>query len=570
MALSVGVALVLTPALCATLLKRRSRPHATRGPIGWFNRNFDWARTRYRSGVTWAIARTGRMVGIYAAALAALVVLFLLLPASFLPDEDQGVLFTLVQLPPGATIERTQKVLAEVSEHFKKGETAVASVFTVAGYSFAGPGQNAGMAFVNLKDYDQRPSPHDTPQAIAQRAMGVFMQIRDAFAFAITPPPVFALGNATGFDLELEDQGGLGHERLMAARNQLLGMASQDPLLAGVRPNGEDDTPQFKIDVDQAKAGALGLTIADINSALGAALGGTYVDNFVDRGRVKRVFVQADAPFRMTPEDLNKWYVRNNQGQMVPFSAFATTDWTVGSPRLERYNGVPSVEVQGAPAPGKSTGQAMAEVKRLVARLPPGIGYEWTGLSLQEQEAGSQAPSLYALSIVVVFLLLAALYESWSIPLAVILVIPLGIVGALLATMLRGLSNDVYFQVGLLTTMGLCAKNAILIVEFAREAQKAGQPLLEATIEGARIRLRPIIMTSMAFVFGVLPLAISTGAGSGGQHAIGTGVIGGMLAAIAMGIFFTPFFFVLVQRRFGGARQVSAIPADPAPQGEAP
>jgi multidrug efflux pump len=562
MALSVMVALVLTPALCATLLKRREGPPkiASRGFLGWFNRNFDQVIRRYRVRVRAVVGQPGRMFAVYGGILAALALLFVFLPTSFLPDEDQGLLFTLVQLPPGATIERTEAVMMKVADHYRQQEPAVASVFTLAGFSFAGPGQNNGMSFINLKDYAQRPSAHDSVKAIVGRAFGAFMPIKEAFVFPIAPPAVQELGNVSGFDFELEDIGGVGHDRLMAARGQLLGMAAQDPVLSGVRPNGSDDTPQLEIHVDQVKAGAMGLTIADINNDLSAALGGTYVDNFVDRGRVKRVFVQADAPFRMTPEDLGKWYVRNNQGQMAPFNAFATASWTVGSPKLERYNGLSSIELQGSPAPGKSTGQAMAEMERLAGRLPPGIGFEWTGLSQQEREAGSQAPSLYALSIVVVFLLLSALYESWSIPMAVILVIPLGVVGALLATVARGLSNDVYFQVGLLTTMGLCAKNAILIVEFARDAQKAGRPLMEATIEAARIRLRPILMTSMAFVFGVLPLAIATGAGSGGQHAIGTGVIGGMIAATLLGIFFTPLFFVAVQRLFGGPRGGTRAP----------
>jgi multidrug efflux pump len=382
--------------------------------------------------------------------------------------------------------------------------------------------------------------------------------------FAVVPPAVPELGTSSGFDFQLQDTGGVGHEALTAARNQLLDMAGKEPSLAGVRPNGQDDTPQLAIDVDHARAGAMGLTTADINSALSAALGGAYVNDFVDRGRIKKVFVQADAPFRMKPEDLERWYVRNAQGQMTPFSAFATSHWTIGSPRLERYNGISSMNVQGSPAPGKSSGEAMKTMERLAAQLPAGIGYEWTGLSLQEREAGAQAPALYALSILVVFLLLAALYESWSIPLAVILVIPLGIVGALLATSVRGLSNDIYFQVGLLTTMGLASKNAILIVEFAKALHEQGRPLVEATVEAVRIRLRPILMTSLAFIFGVLPLAISNGPGSGSQHAIGTGVIGGMVSAVALAIFFVPLFFVLVQRHLGRARDAEA-PAVAAP-----
>lgn len=442
-------------------------------------------------------------------------------------------------------------MLDQVRDHFLVGEKeAVQSVFTVSGFSFAGAGQNAGLAFVRLKDFEHRKSANLKAQAVAGRAMGAFSQFRDAMVFAIVPPAVQELGNSSGFDFQLQDVGGVGHEALMNARNMMLGMASQDPSLVGVRPNGQDDTPQLKIEVDQAKAGALGLTTADINSALSAAWGGSYVNDFIDRGRVKKVYMQADAPFRMTPEDLNRWYVRNNQGQMVAFPAFATASWTYGSPRLERYNGLSSVNIQGAPAPGKSSGDAIAAMEKIAAKLPPGVGYEWTGLSAQELEAGNQAPALYAISILVVFLLLAALYESWSIPLAVIMVIPLGVIGALLATFARGLSNDIYFQVGLLTTMGLAAKNAILIVEFAKDLYEKGMGLIEATLEAVRLRLRPIIMTSLAFVFGVLPLAISNGAGSGAQHAIGTGVIGGMISATLLAIFFVPLFFVVVEKIF--------------------
>ncbi|MBO9710804.1 MAG: efflux RND transporter permease subunit, partial [Caulobacter sp.] len=409
---------------------------------------------------------------------------------------------------------------------------------------------HAGLAFIRLKDFDERKAPERKAQAVAGRAMGKFLQIRDAMVFAIVPPAVPELGTSSGFDFQLQDIGGVGHEALVAARNQVLGMAAQDPTLVGVRPNGQDDTPQLKIDIDQAKAGAMGLTTADINAALSAAWGGSYVNDFIDRGRVKKVYVQADAPFRMRPEDLDNWYVRTSTGTMAPFSSFATTRWIYGSPRLERYNGLSSLNIQGSPAPGKSSGQAMAAMEKIAAKLPPGIGYEWTGLSAQERESGNQAPALYGISILVVFLLLAALYESWSIPLSVIMVIPLGIVGALAATSLRGLSNDIYFQVGLLTTMGLASKNAILIVEFAKDLYEGGMGLVEATVEAVRIRLRPIIMTSLAFVFGVLPLAISNGAGSGSQHAIGTGVIGGMLSATLLAIFFVPLFFVLVERIF--------------------
>jgi multidrug efflux pump len=522
-----------------------------KGFFGWFNRSFNDMSTRYQGSVRGILGKSARWMAIYAAILVAMGLLFVRLPSAFLPEEDQGIMMTLVQLPAGATEEKTQAVLTQVRDYYLKTEKeSVQSVFTISGFSFAGAGQNAGMAFTRLKDFDDRKAANLKAQAIAGRAMGAFSQIRNAMVFPIIPPAVPELGTSSGFDFQLQDVGGVGHEALVNARNMMLGMAGQDPNLAGVRPNGQEDTPQLQIEVDQAKAGAMGLTTADINSALSAAWGGSYVNDFVDRGRVKKVYIQADAQFRMTPEDLNRWYVRNSSGQMVPFQAFATSDWTFGSPRLERYNGVSSINLQGSPAPGKSSGQAIAAMEALAAKLPPGIGFEWTGLSAQEQESGNQAPALYGISILVVFLLLAALYESWSIPLAVIMVVPLGIVGALLATFARGLSNDIYFQVGLLTTMGLAAKNAILIVEFAKDLYEKGMGLTEATLEAVRLRLRPIIMTSLAFVFGVLPLAISNGAGSGAQHAIGTGVIGGMLSATILAIFFVPLFFVVVEKIF--------------------
>ena len=553
MALSVIVALILTPALCATLLKPVEKGHHDEktGFFGWFNRSFNDMSSRYQGSVRGILGKSGRWMAIYAAIIVVMALLFVRLPSAFLPEEDQGIMITLVQLPAGAPEAKTQAVLDQVRSHFLDDEKdAVQSVFTVSGFSFSGAGQNAGLAFVRLKDFDHRKAANLKAQAVAGRAMGKFGQIRDAMVFAVIPPAVPELGTSSGFDFQLQDIGGVGHETLMNARNQMLGMAAQDPNLAGVRPNGQDDTPQLKITVDQAKAGAMGLTTADINSALSAAWGGSYVNDFIDRGRVKKVYMQADAPYRMTPEDLNRWYVRNNQGQMVPFPAFASASWTYGSPRLERYNGLSSMNIQGAPAPGKSSGQAMASMEKLAGQLPQGIGFEWTGLSAQEKESGNQAPALYGISILVVFLLLAALYESWSIPLAVIMVVPLGIVGALLATFARGLSNDIYFQVGLLTTMGLAAKNAILIVEFAKDLYEKGMGLMEATLEAVRIRLRPIIMTSLAFVFGVLPLAISNGAGSGAQHAIGTGVIGGMISATLLAIFFVPLFFVVVEKVF--------------------
>ncbi|CAN5444263.1 efflux RND transporter permease subunit [soil metagenome] len=568
MGLSVLVALVLTPALCATLLKPVTQAHGEplntehRGPLGgvvnffnrffnWFNRSFDHMSRNYQGSVRGILGKSGRWMLAYGVVILVMGFLFIRLPSAFLPEEDQGIMLTIVQLPPGATEERTQLVLDQVRSHFLVDEKdSVRAVFTVAGFSFSGAGQNAGMAFVRLKDFDQRKAADRKAQALAGRAMGKFMQIRDAMVFAIVPPAVPELGTSSGFDFQLQDVGGVGHEALLAARNQVLGMAAQDPTLAGVRPNGQDDTPQLKIDIDQAKAGAMGLTTADINAALSAAWGGSYVNDFIDRGRIKKVYVQADAPYRMRPEDLNNWYVRTSSGTMAPFSSFATSHWIYGSPRLERYNGLSSMNIQGAPAPGKSSGEAIKAMEAIAAKLPPGISYEWTGLSAQEQESGNQAPALYGISILVVFLLLAALYESWSIPLSVILVIPLGIVGALLATSLRGLSNDIYFQVGLLTTMGLASKNAILIVEFAKDLHEKGESLIEATVHAVRIRLRPIIMTSLAFIFGVLPLAISNGAGSGSQHAIGTGVIGGMISATVLAIFFVPLFFVVVEQIF--------------------
>jgi multidrug efflux pump len=564
-ALSVLVALILTPALCATMLKpTHGREHdmSKRGFFGWFNRNFDHAAGRYQEQVGKILGRGGRWMVGYAVIGILTAFLFMRLPSAFLPDEDQGQMMAVVQLPAGSSYERTQGVMKRVADHFL-ADPSVESVFTVSGFSFAGTGQNAGNAFVKLKPFEERRSSNLKAPAAAGRAMQAFSQWRDAMAFPIVPPAVPELGIASGFDFQLQDTGGVGHAALVAASQQLLGMAGKEPALAGVRPNGLADTPQLTLDIDHAKAGAMGVSVADINSTLATAIGGSYVDDFIDRGRTKRVYIQGDAPFRMSPEDLARWHVRNKAGEMVPFSAFATSHWVIGSPRLERYNGLPSINVQGSAAPGKSTGDAMAAMEKLAAKLPPGIGYSWTGISLQERESGAQAPLLYALSVLVVFLLLAALYESWTIPLSVILVIPLGIVGALLATSARGLSNDIYFQVGMLTIMGLASKNAILIVEFAKDAQKAGKPLIEATIEAVRIRLRPILMTSFAFIFGVLPLAISNGPGSGSHHSIGTGVIGGMLSAVVLGIFFIPLFYVLVQRYLG-----KKPPAEPPASGE--
>ncbi|GKQ99760.1 efflux RND transporter permease subunit [Aeromonas hydrophila] len=553
MVLSVLVALILTPALCATLLKpiKHGEFGAKRGFFGWFNRAFDASANRYQSGVRKVVKQGVRYGIIYAAMLAVLAILFMRMPTSFLPEEDQGVIMSMVQLPVGATKQRTEVVLADMRDYFMKNEKDnVDSVLTVAGFSFAGSGQNSGMAFIKLKDWKERNTPDRSANAIIGRAMGYLFSIKEAQVFAFNLPPIPELGTATGFDFFLQDRAGVGHDKLMAARNQLLGMAAQDPNLVRVRPNGMEDTPQLDIKIDYEKALAQGLSISDINSTLSSAWGSAYVNDFVDRGRVKKVYLQADAPFRMNPEDLKLWYVRNSAGQMVPFSAFASTDWSFGSPRLERYNGVPAMEIVGEAAPGKSTGDAMAAIEQMVKQLPEGIGIEWTGLSYQERQAGSQAPALYAISLLVVFLCLAALYESWSIPFSVMLVVPLGVLGAIVAATLRGLENDVYFQVGLLTTIGLSAKNAILIVEFAKELYDRGMGLSEAVVEAARLRLRPILMTSLAFILGVLPLVISTGAGASSRNAIGTGVMGGMISATVLAIFFVPLFFVLVMRYF--------------------
>ncbi|ART05179.1 hydrophobe/amphiphile efflux-1 family RND transporter [Klebsiella variicola] len=554
MALSVLVALVLTPALCATLLKPASAEHhEKKGFFGWFNARFDQSVNHYTNSVSGILRGTGRYLVIYLVIVVGMAVLFMRLPTSFLPDEDQGVFLTMIQLPSGATQERTQKVLDTVTDYYLHNEKAnVESVFTVNGFSFSGQGQNSGMAFVSLKPWEARSGDENNVESIIKRATVAFSQIKDAMVFPFNMPAIIELGTATGFDFELIDQGGLGHTALTQARNQLLGMVKQHPdQLVRVRPNGLEDTPQFKLDVDQEKAQALGVSLSDINETISAALGGYYVNDFIDRGRVKKVYVQADAHFRMLPSDINNMYVRSANGEMVPFSAFVTSRWIYGSPRLERYSGLPSMEILGEASPGKSTGEAMALMEQLASKLPSGIGYDWTGMSYQERLSGNQAPALYAISLIVVFLCLAALYESWSIPFSVMLVVPLGVIGALLAATLRGLNNDVYFQVGLLTTIGLSAKNAILIVEFAKDLmEKEGKGIIEATLEASRMRLRPILMTSLAFILGVMPLVISHGAGSGAQNAVGTGVMGGMLTATLLAIFFVPVFFVVVRRRF--------------------
>ncbi|EIS2956714.1 efflux RND transporter permease subunit [Salmonella enterica subsp. enterica serovar London] len=555
MALSVLVALILTPALCATLLKPVSAEHHEKksGFFGWFNTRFDHSVNHYTNSVSGIVRNTGRYLIIYLLIVVGMAVLFLRLPTSFLPEEDQGVFLTMIQLPSGATQERTQKVLDQVTHYYLNNEKAnVESVFTVNGFSFSGQGQNSGMAFVSLKPWEERNGEENSVEAVIARATRAFSQIRDGLVFPFNMPAIVELGTATGFDFELIAQGGLGHDALTKARNQLLGMVAKHPdLLVRVRPNGLEDTPQFKLDVDQEKAQALGVSLSDINETISAALGGYYVNDFIDRGRVKKVYVQADAQFRMLPGDINNLYVRSANGEMVPFSTFSSARWIYGSPRLERYNGMPSMELLGEAAPGRSTGEAMSLMENLASQLPNGIGYDWTGMSYQERLSGNQAPALYAISLIVVFLCLAALYESWSIPFSVMLVVPLGVVGALLAASLRGLNNDVYFQVGLLTTIGLSAKNAILIVEFAKDLmEKEGRGLIEATLEASRMRLRPILMTSLAFILGVMPLVISRGAGSGAQNAVGTGVMGGMLTATLLAIFFVPVFFVVVKRRF--------------------
>ncbi|GHB10826.1 efflux RND transporter permease subunit [Shewanella indica] len=551
MALSVLVAIILTPALCATMLKplKKGHTHAETGFFGWFNRNFDRMTGKYESTVATIIKRSVRMSAVYLALVVAVGWIFIRMPTAFLPDEDQGMLFTQTILPTNATQESTMKVLEKVSDQFLADEN-VKSVLSVAGFSFAGQGQNMGIAFVGLKDWSERTAPGSDVQAVAGRAMAVFSQMKEAFVFAFVPPAVIELGTANGFDLFLQDKNGQGHEKLVQARNQLLGMAAQNPNLVGVRPNGQEDAPMYQLHIDHAKLRALSVNIGDVNNVLSAAWGGSYVNDFIDRGRVKKVYVQADAKYRMQPEDLDSWYVRNTQGDMVPFSAFATGSWEYGSPRLERFNGLPAMNIQGATVPGFSTGEAMNIMEDMVNQLPPGFGIEWNGLSYEERLSGNQAPALYALSILVVFLVLAALYESWSVPFAVILVVPLGIIGALIAMNGRGLPNDVFFQVGLLTTVGLATKNAILIVEFAKEYYEQGSKLVDATLHAVRVRLRPILMTSLAFGLGVVPLAVSTGVGSGSQNAIGTGVLGGMISSTFLGIFFIPLFFVVVERMF--------------------
>jgi len=576
MILSVLVAMTLTPALCATLLKPIEKGH-TPGDCGWFcrffrlfNKVFDLCRVKYEGIVGRSFKRPVRYLIVYGAIVAGMVFLFLRLPTSFLPDEDQGFIICQIQLPAGATQERTLKVIEQLEQHFlEKEQKTVEAVITVAGFSFAGRGQNMGLAFVRLKDWKLRQSKDLKAPAVAGRAMGAFSKFRDGMVFAFSPPAVVELGQANGFDFMLQDRSGLGHEKLIEARNQLLGMAMKNPKLIAVRPNGQDDSPQFKLDIDDVRAGALGVSVASINEVLATAWGSSYVNDFIERGRVKKVFLQSDARYRMLPEDIDRWYVRNTKGDMVPFSAFATARWQYGSPRLERYNGISSVEVMGQAAPGISTGEAMAEMEKMAAKLPPGVGYEWTGLSYEEKNAGAQAPALYAISLLVVFLSVAALYESWTIPFVNLLMLPLGLVGAVTAVSLRILPNDVYLQIGLLTTIGLSTKNAILIIQFIKEQMHQGHDLVEATLSAVKIRLRPVIMTSLAFFFGTLPLALTKGAGAAAQNAIGTAVTGGLLSATFIDLIFIPFFFVLVSRLFGKkAKEPVAEPVVAAPVSE--
>ena len=562
MLLSVVVALILTPALCATILKKPKHGAKSRGVFGFFNRNFDRGTRGYQRSVSGIIRRSGIFIAMFLLIAVATGYLFTRLPSSFLPDEDQGILITSVQLPVGATADRTQKVLKQVTDHYLNDEKDyVTGVMAVVGFGFGGQGQNVGLAFVKLKDFDQRTTPQAKAQAIAQRAMGAFSKIKDANVFALSPPAIPGFGNNAGFDFYLKDMNGAGHQQLIQVRNQLLAAAGKSNKLVGTRPNGQEDSPQYSVDIDQEKASALNLNLSDIDTTLSTAWGGNYVNDFIDRGRVKKVYVQADKAFRMQPEDFDRWYVKNSDGEMVPFSAFADGHWKFGSPRLERYNGSSAVEIQGAAAPGVSSGDAMNEIDAIVGQLPGGFTHEWTGLSAQERLSGNQAAQLYAISILVVFLALAALYESWAIPFAVMLSVPIGVFGALAAALLFGQNNDVYFKVGLLTTIGLAAKNAILIVEFAIDQQKSGKDLVTATVEAARQRLRPILMTSLAFILGVLPLAVASGAGSGSQNSIGIGVMGGMISATVIGVFFIPLLFVTVRRVFK-ARPVEEEPRE--------
>lgn len=569
MGLSVLTAIILSPTLCATLLKHkkeRNESDAT-GFFAWFNRNFNKVRDLYQSITSYMARRVIRFFALYSLLVAGMIYMFSILPTAFLPDEDQGFMYLMVQTPPGSTAERTLESAKKVEDFFlsEQMDKNIEHLFTVVGFSFAGSAQNAAFGFVGMKDWSERKDPDQSAQAIQGQAFGALSQIKDASVYPIVPPPIRELGNASGFDFQLVDRAGRGHDALMKARGQVLGAASQNPLLVGVRPNGLEDVPQFKIDIDSEKAAAMGILLSDINRTLQIAWGSSYVNDFMDQGRIKRVYIQADAPYRMMPDDLNKWYVRNNKGEMVPFNTFSSARWTYGSPKLERFNGTASVNIQGGPAQGISSGTAMEEMQKIVNELPEGYGLEWSGMSYEERQTGSQTPALYALSVLIVFLCLAALYESWAIPFAVILVVPLGILGAVVAanmtmvmTMMGWsdffLKNDVYFQVALLTTVGLAAKNAILIVEFAKDLYADGHELMESVAIAAKQRFRPIIMTSMAFMLGVLPLALASGAGSASQNEIGIAVMGGMFASTFIAILFVPMFYILVEKLFHGQK----------------
>ena len=564
MLLSVLVALILTPVLCASLLKPTPKGHEPadnavfflRPFFRWFDRFFFRARELYVKLVGRVLARKLRYLFLFLLIVGAMGYLFQRMPTSYLPDEDQGVLMVQAMLPSGSTLEQTKKVMDRVRDYFLVQEKdGVESFMSIPGISFGGQGQNMALGFVKLKDWKLRDRPDLKVRAVAGRAMGAFSRIKEAMVFAFAPPAVLELGNATGFDFQLQDRGGLGHDQLMAARNQLLGMASQDKRLVRVRPNGMEDVPEYRIDVDWDKAGALGVPITSIHDTIASAFGSAYVNDFIQGGRVKRVFVQADAPYRMLPKDLKKLYVRNSVGKMVPFSSFASGRWTLGSPKLERYNAFPSINIWGEPAPGISSGEAMAAMEEMAAKLPQGVGFDWTGLSYQERMATAQGPILYAFSIFVVFLVLAALYESWPIPIAILLTLPLGVIGGVISSSMRGFPNDVYFQIGLLTILGLTTKNAILIVQFAKARVEEGAELAAATLEAAKLRLRPIVMTSLAFGFGVLPLAMAVGAGAGAQTAIGTGVLGGMITSTVLVTVFAPLFYVVIYKALGKHRK---------------
>lgn len=568
MLLSVVIALILTPVLCAALLKpvraghepAESAVYFLRPFFIWFDRVFFRLRDRYVRLVGHSLSRKRRYLIIFVLIVAVMAFLYLRMPTGYLPDEDQGLLLTQVIMPRGATLEQTRDITKKIEKYFNENEKeAVESVLTISGIGFAGRGQNNGMVFLKLKDWKLRNRSDLKAKAIAGRAMVALSGIRNALVFTFPPPAVVELGNAKGFDFQLLDRGGLGHAALMEARNQLLGIVAKDKRLAAVRPNGMEDVSQYRIDVDWKKAGALGVPISSIHNTITAAFGSAYVNDFIKGGQVKRVYVQADAPYRMLPKDLEKLYVRNTGGKMVPFSSFASGYWFSGSPRLERFNGFPSINIWGEPAPGRSSGEAMQAMEEAVKKLPKGFGFDWTGLSYQERMSSSQAPLLYAFSIFVIFLCLAALYESWPIPISILLVLPLGVIGGVIASSMRGLVNDVYFQIGLLTTLGLATKNAILIVQFARGGLEKGMELIDATVKGAKLRFRPIIMTSLAFGFGVLPLAISTGAGAGAQVAIGTGVLGGMVTATVLVLIFSPLFYVLIEKVFGKRRQQEPV-----------